>query len=182
MQTELRDIHLPDPVSWWPPAPGWYGVALLFIILIITAWWLIHRRRNPSLKKLATRELQKIEHAYAQHQNTPKLCSDISILLRRVAMSYGSRNKQAGVTGKEWLHHLNNLSGQPVFDDQFADYLLLAPYQKQSDAPAHKLISVTQQWIHLLPSPIFFANALIRRKPGTRTKTTGQPATSVQQP
>jgi hypothetical protein len=156
MQAELRDIHLPDPVSWWPPAPGWYGVAILLLALIFIAWWFMHKRHNPSLKKLATRELQQIEQAYTQHHNTQQLCSELSILLRRVAISYDSRNKHAGVTGKEWLNHLNDLCGQPLFDEQLADFLLLAPYQKQSSAPAERLISVTQQWISLLPRQKLF--------------------------
>jgi Domain of unknown function (DUF4381) len=180
MQAELRDIHLPGPVSWWPPAPGWYGVALLFIFLIITGWWLIHKRRNPSLKKLATRELQQIEQTYAQHQNTQQLCSDISILLRRIAMSYDSRNKQAGVTGKEWLNHLNTLCGQPLFDEQLSDFLLLAPYQKHTNAPADKLIAVTQQWISRLPSHFFLVRLFNRRK--TSVTPTNQPVNSVKLP
>lgn len=67
-------------------------------------------------------------------------------------MSYDARNKQAGVTGKEWLTHLNDLCGQPLFDDQLADYLLLAPYKPHNELPADKLIHVIRQWIHLLPS------------------------------
>ena len=151
MQEELRDIHLPDPVSWWPPAPGWYGLFILVIILIVLAWYMIKRRRYPAIKKLAQLELQKIEQAFNQHQNTQQLCSDVSILLRRVAMSYDARDKQAGITGKEWLAHLNNLCGQTLFDDQLADYLLYAPYKPHSELPAEKLIMTSRQWISLLP-------------------------------
>lgn len=69
MQDELRDIHLPDPVSWWPPAPGWYGVLLLLIIFSALAWWLAKKWR-PSFKKLALLELQTIEQSFSHHHNT----------------------------------------------------------------------------------------------------------------
>ncbi|MBT3527943.1 MAG: DUF4381 domain-containing protein, partial [Porticoccaceae bacterium] len=28
---ELRGIHLPDPISWWPLAPGWWVLIVIFI-------------------------------------------------------------------------------------------------------------------------------------------------------
>ncbi len=33
---QLRDIHLPEAVHWWPPAPGWWLVAAL--LLALTIW------------------------------------------------------------------------------------------------------------------------------------------------
>ena len=33
---QLRDIHLPQAVHWWPPAPGWWIVAAL--LLALTIW------------------------------------------------------------------------------------------------------------------------------------------------
>ena len=33
---QLRDIHLPQAVHWWPPAPGWWLVAAL--VLALTVW------------------------------------------------------------------------------------------------------------------------------------------------
>ena len=35
-QLQLRDIHLPAEPSWWPPAPGWW---LLAILLMARVWW-----------------------------------------------------------------------------------------------------------------------------------------------
>ena len=23
---DLRDVHMPDPISWWPPAFGWWMI------------------------------------------------------------------------------------------------------------------------------------------------------------
>jgi len=31
---QLRDIHLPQAVHWWPPAPGWWILALVSLALI----------------------------------------------------------------------------------------------------------------------------------------------------
>ena len=39
-QPELRDIHLPDPLSWWPPAIGWW-------LLVIGSLALVAQRSNP---------------------------------------------------------------------------------------------------------------------------------------
>ncbi|MGB5468066.1 MAG: DUF4381 family protein, partial [Sedimenticolaceae bacterium] len=44
--TGLRDYHLPDAVGWWPPAPGWW---LLFGLLLVLGglfvWWSMRRLR-----------------------------------------------------------------------------------------------------------------------------------------
>jgi len=44
----LRDIHLPDPIGWWPPAPGWSIVLGLLVLAsagLAFALWHRHRRR-----------------------------------------------------------------------------------------------------------------------------------------
>jgi hypothetical protein len=32
---QLRDWHLPDPIQWWPPAPGWWISAAVFLALLL---------------------------------------------------------------------------------------------------------------------------------------------------
>ena len=58
----LRDIHLPDPIGWWPLAPGWWGV-LGLVLLIISGifWWRRKKhRRNSTPWQAALTELDRL--------------------------------------------------------------------------------------------------------------------------
>ena len=57
----LRDIHLPEPVGWWPPAIGWWLLPVCVLGLIVLLIWLIRRRMRITPAKLALRELKSLE-------------------------------------------------------------------------------------------------------------------------
>ena len=47
----LRDIAVPPPVPWWPPAPGWWVVmavlAIAVIVVAFRAWRAMASKRLP---------------------------------------------------------------------------------------------------------------------------------------
>ena len=48
---QLRDIHLPEPISWWPPAPGWWILAVASCALL--AWILKYLHQPLSRQALS---------------------------------------------------------------------------------------------------------------------------------
>ena len=59
---QLKDIHLPDPVGFWPLAPGWYGL-IIFIILLLSGllYFLYKKHRYARAKKKAVTLLKTYE-------------------------------------------------------------------------------------------------------------------------
>ena len=100
----LRDIHLPDPVGWWPPAPGWWVVAalLLFLVFIVIRLWRrrLALRRSPAY--IARRELTNLQSAWREHGDAHRLAREVSVWLRRVGMSMRTRQQAASLTGARW--------------------------------------------------------------------------------
>jgi hypothetical protein len=66
----LRDIHLPEAITWWPPAPGWWISAVLAIaIIVLVTRWLRHRVKRLAPYKSAQLELQQIKSHYKNGQD-----------------------------------------------------------------------------------------------------------------
>ena len=57
-QIPLRDLHLPEPVGWWPLAWGWWILIALALAgiayLLLRAWrqWRANRPRRIALQQL----------------------------------------------------------------------------------------------------------------------------------
>ena len=131
---ELRDIHLPDGVSAFPPAYGWWvilAVALLTGLLLYAA--AIIRKKSKKLYAL-----HLLKNIYCN--NTIRSAVEMSAILRRICVY--KYPDAAVLFGREWLDFLNahcksKLEGRP------AQLLLDAPYIRP-DAKGYKSADVIE--------------------------------------
>jgi hypothetical protein len=130
-QIPLRDLHLPDGITFWPLAPGWWIViALLLIGLgIMLQRWLRARARGAA-RRHALRQLDVIVSDYDVHRDLIAFGANLSELLRRTMLAYAPRSNVAGLTGEEWLGWLDHDLAQPVFANGPGRQLLDLPYRR----------------------------------------------------
>jgi len=150
----LRDIHLPEAISWWPLAPGWW-LLLGGIILLIVIFFLIKKiHQRKQLQKIALAELKIICNNYEKHNNKKTLAQSLSVLLRRTSISFYPRNNIASLTGEQWLQHLDNTADKKGFINNDGQVLITAPYlpdDHQENINTDSLISLCESWIRAQP-------------------------------
>jgi hypothetical protein len=147
----LRDIITPDGVAWWPPEPGWFVVAALAAVCIVSgihAWQ--HARRATGYRRAALRELGAIEAAVASGGEAAfSALVRVPNLLKRVALASHPRREVAGLTGEPWLRILQQTGGRTEFPvEPFASLTGLA-YTGKEPAPddARALLAAVRRWI-----------------------------------
>lgn len=145
----LRDIHLPDPVSWWPLAPGWWILLLLLITVISLLVYLVKRRdaKQRSPFSLAVKALSEIEKKHSNNENPQVLIRDVSRFFRQLAVNIKPRSEVAAMTGNEWLTFLDGDMDKKPFTKGPGKVLIDAPYQKQAFVDKDELLNLCHQWI-----------------------------------
>ena len=127
--SRLHDIVVPEPVSWWPLAPGlWVVLAVATVVLVALTWrfrisWRANAYRRAGLVLLAG--------AGTAH--------DISVILKRVALAAFPREQVASLYGTEWVAFLNQTCPQCDFTECLAE---------QDDAgSSQQLLDVSMVWV-----------------------------------
>ncbi len=145
---ELRDYHLPEPVSWWPPAPGWWILALLLTALTLAlALWLARRHRRRAALRLARAELQGLADAWQGDGDALAYVRGLSRLLRRFALVRFERRRVAGLAGEDWLAFLDAHGGEGRFQSDTGRLLIEAAYRPLNGLPVAELASLVADWI-----------------------------------
>jgi hypothetical protein len=111
----LRDIHDIPPIPWWPPAPGWWLLAIAVTLLALLVWRSRARLslRIPipgitlgSWRWEAAAALRELKRRAGKGQDARETLGELSELLRRIAMARVGRPACAGLVGTAWLDWL----------------------------------------------------------------------------
>jgi hypothetical protein len=147
----LKDIHLPEVGLWWPMAPGWWLLLILVFLFIFYAPRILRWLRWKPAKKVALRELARIRAEMNEGLDQQQVSQQISILLRRTAISYCGRAVGASITGKQWVEQLNQLSGNESFTAEQNEWLIVGQYQPSAACDLQAMLQSCENWLNALP-------------------------------
>lgn len=146
-QLPLKDIHLPEAIGWWPPAIGWWLLAILIPLLIAVLYWFYKRLTRKTAIKTAKKNLATIKENPAL-DNNQKL-RELSMLVRRVAITVSPRTEAASLTGRQWLEFLDKSLTDAPFSEGCGQLLADAPYRNTlpTELEISQLISLCEDWL-----------------------------------
>ena len=141
---QLRDIHLPAPVSWWPPAPGWWGLVLLVLILSgLGAYILFLSMRKKRHRRAALKELALLR----KNSDSRVALEQLAALLRRVAIQSFGRKEVVGLTGRKWLELLDRTGGTDQFSCGAGEALGENLYRADFRITIDPIFLLVEKWI-----------------------------------
>jgi hypothetical protein len=143
---ELRDIHAVPPPGLWPPAPGWWVLAILLtVLLVLGILWLRGRYHARRFRNKALLELDDITNR--NKDNYAGLIAETGIWLRRVALQRYPQEEVASLTGSEWLEFLDATGGGGEFCNGAGQVLETGPYrQRVQDVAVDSLLALARSW------------------------------------
>jgi hypothetical protein len=153
----LRDIHMPDTVSWWPLAIGWWILLGLLVAIVAITYIYKYLKKRKQFSKVALQEFNSVAEQFKTQADSQKLIEDLSMLLRRITISAFPDKHVAGMTGGAWLKFLDEVASQSSpqqmptkFDSPLGQCLITGPYQKHvslGQQEIQQLLALCQQWI-----------------------------------
>jgi hypothetical protein len=164
---QLRDIHMPAEISWWPPAIGWWILLILFLAAGAFAIWAwLQNRQKSRYRTLAVAELDAAYSQWQQRQDNALFVQQVNAILKRT-VAEGSLVRAdehvMSLTGKRWVVLLEQYATRDLAGNT-ASALAQAGYEPNPDVNIPELYAEIKGWL------------LHHRKPAARKPAKGEPA------
>ncbi len=150
----LHDIVVPDPASFWPPAPGWYALAVLVLMLAVwTVSQLYIAWKNNRYRREALAELDRLAAGSSQAEYRIGVLRQLNALLKRTALAVWPRTEVADLSGDRWLAFLDRTGGTTSFGREPVSLLSEISFARQDklsnlpDARVAELMAAARKWI-----------------------------------
>ncbi|WP_223668506.1 DUF4381 domain-containing protein [Kangiella shandongensis] len=146
---QLRDVHAPATVDWWPLAPGWWVIIGLVILLaVLFAIKLYLKKRYYRYSRLAIAELEQLKTSHE-----PRWLAKAQNIMRRVSLCYLPPQDIKQLAQTEWqelLRATNNRSLSEQTLEAFVD-LPYKPARASSDLNRVQVLNEVIDWTSQLP-------------------------------
>ena len=150
--TNLKDIHLPPSVSFWPPAPGWWLLAVLFVLLtVFCVWWLRRRYEGSRHKVEVLRILKELQLQYDESPAALTTLRTLSQLLRRTALSFSKQEDVASLQGNDWLKFLDKTGNTTEFTKGVGKIFGENLFQYEPEFEIEILFPLVSKWVNECP-------------------------------
>ena len=154
---QLADIHLPQAVSIWPPAPGWW---ILTLLLLGAGLFLGHKVvLQLRLRKTCAHALAELDRCHLAYANSPsqdlnelklRYVNQFNSIIRRVALYHFPMANVASLGGKAWVDFIREKGDSSQLDEDIAAALSFGRFQTECDVDVEAMNSLGQQWINSL--------------------------------
>jgi hypothetical protein len=145
---ELRQIHLPDPVSDFPAAPGWW---ILLILVLVGGYfairWAIRYWKGNRYRRSGIKQLNALLKQYEYNEDAREYLNGFSTLLKRLAITIYPRNQVASLTGEEWVAFLDRTAKSKSFSMGDGQILMYGLYEREVEFDVEKLHQSGLNWI-----------------------------------
>ena len=146
---QLMDIHGAARPDWWPPAPGWWVMALLALVVaaigvraLARRWKLVRRRRNWM------QALDAIRRRHDPVEDPQGYLAGLNRLFRAVALRAFPETGCARLQGDRWVDFIAARLPGAGSDDHLA-VLAHGPYEPTPQFDPAALESHARNWVKL---------------------------------
>jgi hypothetical protein len=150
--TGIESLLPPEPVAFWPPAPGWFilvGIVLAGLIYVFVS--AVKKRRYNRYRRLAIQQITLLRIPAGARAGGAGL-RELYVLLKRVALEAFPREEVASLTGDRWVDFLKTSCPGIQLSPGQGWLLGRAGYEREGDVEVSEeewrdLLQVAEEWI-----------------------------------